>query len=459
MESLFDVSKFNIIEDEENYYFFRALNMADNQDLEKGIILDNKGNFERIRTDRERHEEDSKNGVAKYKKNDEISLEQVYDHIKPHYRKDTNCISLSSNSNVAIFYGRGFYKDKYIIVKVPKRKMGKKVVNACQYMLEEILKKINEYIFSISTNSELLKRISEIDNSKTKKEICKKIEEKYTLRKTLKQNRAKPRKEITYKAPVARISNYQALNEKQQSEKNKIIAKLTLLERMGKMEPLISNTINNNLLAKTIENAFSSLELIHYGDIEKNEIIDVQKEVVDIFSLLQQIEGQNQQLVHELKRKVIDFARTGKKLKIPEKSILNNYSVKNNISVNEIYKLVAGKIKCEQVKSIVEDMFFLVMSQLKARELAKLLRQIIGDNSKYENITQYIENNGFEIEPEIITIKSNNGIKISESISFDIHKKTEKLVEKVKGLSNEEQQDIIRYGKLSKVKDIINSIF
>ena len=83
MESLFDVSKFNIIEDEENYYFFRALNMADNQDLEKGIILDNKGDFERIRTDRERHEEDSKNGVAKYKKNDEIKLEQVYDHIKP----------------------------------------------------------------------------------------------------------------------------------------------------------------------------------------------------------------------------------------------------------------------------------------------------------------------------------------------------------------------------------------
>ena len=169
MESLFDVSKFNIIEDEENYYFFRALNMADNQDLEKETILDNKGDFERIRTDRERYEEDSKNGVAKYKKNDEISLEQVYDHIKPHHRKDTNCISLSSNSNVAIFYGRGFYKDKYIIVKVPKRKMGKKVVNAGQYMLEEILKKINEYIFSISTNSELLKRISEIDNSKTKK--------------------------------------------------------------------------------------------------------------------------------------------------------------------------------------------------------------------------------------------------------------------------------------------------
>ena len=57
MESLFDIDKFNIIEDEENYYFFRALNMADNQDLDTGTILDNTGNIEKIRTDRERYEE------------------------------------------------------------------------------------------------------------------------------------------------------------------------------------------------------------------------------------------------------------------------------------------------------------------------------------------------------------------------------------------------------------------
>ena len=56
-KELFDIEKFNIIEDEENYYFFRALNMADNLDLENGTILDENGNFERIRTDRERYEE------------------------------------------------------------------------------------------------------------------------------------------------------------------------------------------------------------------------------------------------------------------------------------------------------------------------------------------------------------------------------------------------------------------
>ena len=95
MESLFDVDKFNIIEDEGNYYFFRALNMADNQDLEAGTILDNRGSIERIRTDRERYEENAENEASKYSKDAEISLEQVYDHIKMHYRKDTNCISLS----------------------------------------------------------------------------------------------------------------------------------------------------------------------------------------------------------------------------------------------------------------------------------------------------------------------------------------------------------------------------
>ena len=33
--NVFNVEKFNIIQDEENYYFFRALNMADNNDIEQ----------------------------------------------------------------------------------------------------------------------------------------------------------------------------------------------------------------------------------------------------------------------------------------------------------------------------------------------------------------------------------------------------------------------------------------
>ena len=33
--NVFNIDKFNVIQDEENYYFFRALNMADNTDIEQ----------------------------------------------------------------------------------------------------------------------------------------------------------------------------------------------------------------------------------------------------------------------------------------------------------------------------------------------------------------------------------------------------------------------------------------
>ena len=460
MESLFDIDKFNIIEDEENYYFFRALNMADNQDLDTGTILDNTGNIEKIRTDRERYEENAENELPKYSKDAEISLEQVYDHIKMHYRKDTNCISLSSNGNVSISYGRGFYKDRYVMVKVPKSELGEKVINAGQYMLEEIAKKVEEYISSIPDDSRLLETISEIDNSKTSEEIRKAIETRYTTREPLDPSNAKPRKGITYRSPVARISSYQALNEEQSLEKNKIIAKLTLLERVGGMEPLIPHTANNNLLVQTIGNAFSSLELIHYGDIEKDEIIDVPREIVDIFSLLQQVEGQDQQLVEDLKREVVQFVSERRNLAIPENSTLSNdYRVKDNISIEEMYDLTDGKVEYGQANSIVKNLFYLARSQSKARELAKLLNQIIGDNPQYRDIVEYIENNGFRIEPEITTRQSNRGVKLSESISLDLKGEETELINKIKGLSEEEQIEIMKNGGLSDVKGIMSSTF
>ena len=460
MGNLFDVDKFNIIEDEENYYFFRALNMADNQDLENGVILDSEGNFERIRTDRERYEENTENEEPKYNKDDEISLEQVYDHIKMHYRKDTNCISLSSNGNVSISYGRGFYKDRYVMVKVPKSELGEKVVGAGQYMLEEIAKKVEEYISSIPDDSGLLETISEIDNSKTAEEIRKAIETRYTTREPLDPSNAKTRKGITYRSPIARISSYQALNEEQALEKNKIIAKLTLLERVGGMEPLIPHTANNNLLVQTIGNAFSSLELIHYGDIEKDEIIDVQKEIVDIFALLQQVEGQDQKIFKDLKREVVRFANEGRSIEIPENStLLSNYNARDNISIEEMYELTNGKVEYGQANSVVKNMFYLAKSQSNARELAKLLNQIIGDNPKYRGIVQHIENNGFEIEPAIITRQSNRGVKLSESISLDLKGEEIELINKIKGLSEEEQIEIMKNGGLSDVRNIMSSTF
>ena len=64
----------------------------------------------------------------------------MYNHIKMHYSLETNCISLSSNANVARTYGETF-SDKYVMIKVPKKEMGQRVYNAGQYMLSEIARK------------------------------------------------------------------------------------------------------------------------------------------------------------------------------------------------------------------------------------------------------------------------------------------------------------------------------
>ena len=47
---LLDIDRFNVVSDEENYYFFRALNMADNSDIENGItVSSDDGKIEKIR--------------------------------------------------------------------------------------------------------------------------------------------------------------------------------------------------------------------------------------------------------------------------------------------------------------------------------------------------------------------------------------------------------------------------
>ena len=53
MNKVFDIEKFYIISDEDNYYFFRVLEDGDIEDLEKGFIsIDENSHLYKIRTDR-----------------------------------------------------------------------------------------------------------------------------------------------------------------------------------------------------------------------------------------------------------------------------------------------------------------------------------------------------------------------------------------------------------------------
>ena len=45
INEIFSIDKFNIISDNDNYYFFRALNNSDNTDIETREILDKNNNI------------------------------------------------------------------------------------------------------------------------------------------------------------------------------------------------------------------------------------------------------------------------------------------------------------------------------------------------------------------------------------------------------------------------------
>ena len=72
---------------------------------------------------------------------------------------------------------------------------------------------------------------------------------------------------------------------------------------------------------------------------------------------------------------------------------------------------------------------------------------------------EYISDNGFEIEPEIITRQSNKGIKLSESVALDLKNEEIQLAGKIKDLSEQEELDIIEKGGLSNVGNVISSSF
>ena len=458
MEEMFDIEKFNVISDEENYYFFRSLEPGDIQDLEEGNIKDENGNYIRIRTDRERWEE-THSLTPRWNAESQVTLEEMYNHIKTPYSLETNCISLSSNANVARTYGETF-SDKYVMIKVPKKEMGQRVYNAGQYMLSKIAKKVQERMSQGNIPKEVLEDFERIDEATESKELKEIIKVKYTAPEGIDTSKSGMKKGIVYKAPLSRISSFQALNDEQTLEKNKIVAKLTILEQKGLMGPAVPRIKTNSELIKTLGSAFASGEQIYYGDIEGSRVTDISKEFLDMFALIQQAESQDKEVVNELKTELVKYIINGGKIEIPEGSLLRDDGTpRTDISIEEMYELTAGKVEYGQANSIVKNMYYLSKGQANARILAGMLREITGNNPKYEEIIKYIENNGFEIEPKITARKSNKGYRISESVNLDLKPNEIGLVNSIRNLTDEEQMQIIQNRGLSNVRDIMNTSF
>ena len=333
------------------------------------------------------------------------------------YSKETNCISLSSNANVSIVYGRGSYTDKYVIVKVPKNEVGKNIVNAGQYMLEEVEKRINEAIEGLNKteNEELFNLINQIRNATTSDEIADSILSSQKLNTTSQMNYMGTKiKDRADAVPArARLSNYQALNEKQTLEKNKIMGILTVLEQNGVMKPIIPNTTTNSNLARTIGNAFSSSEVIHYGDIDGSEITKVSKDIMDMFAILQQVKEktpEEAQKINEIEKKLLEYASKGYEIQNnngelvftngqemisidgTSQSLLELQETElPDISIEDMYEITQGKIDYKSAMQVQKMLFYANKAKGKAIAFSNLLREITENDSQYAGIIQSIK--------------------------------------------------------------------
>jgi len=447
---VFDIDKFNIIQDEENYYFFRALNRADSRDISENITSD--GNrIQRIRTDRERFEEEK--GTAKYNANSEISLEEVWDHIKIRYIKETNCISLSSNANVSIDYGQG-YDEQYVMIKVPKHDK-EKVYNAGQYMLEEIDRIVQEELSRIPEDSEIWDIIRRIDDEESAKNVRGIVADAYEGAKTLEGRFTGKNNQLKSKtAIISRLDRRQYFTEEQQLEYNKIIAKLTVLETRGHLRSIIPTKADNSSLIATIGIAFSSGELVHYKDIEANDIVQVPKEMMDILSFTQQLrdKGINNEAIKQLEIKVLGlinsgykFSRQGEQLVlengediIPIKDIdtsVEREETEDRLNVEDIYQITKGKISYEKAKIAIEFVTKLSKSRLKALEYADIIQVLSDENEELANL---IKTECYGIDKDIISREDNEGLKIAESVNIGLSREQRRFI------SNTEQLELIR---------------
>ena len=423
LEKIFDIDKFNVYSDNDYYYFFRALNKDDNNDIDMNITTDSNNRIERVRTNRERY-----NGVPKYSESSVLTLEEAVDHINTRHRKDTNCISLTSNANTAIMYGRGHYKDKYIVVKVPKKDIGNTTYEAGLYMLKEVTDFLNKEI----NGTNLEKVYERIDACKSKEEL-KVIEDELQKSKLLKSNYKANDEEKSdlfqdgIKEKVINSDNYIALNDEQNLEKDKVVLKVNLY---GKR---ILPKTGNNYLIKTIGNAFSSLELVHYKDIKQEEIIETKKELIDIFGLLQQMPN-NLDYLDEIKSILLENIDS---IKYTGDYTYKDFNIEDKeLSIENLYKITGGRISYKDAIDLYKNAYYLSKSKLRTKRSVEVLNRLLGKNLKYQKTLNYILKNGYGIEPEITVRKSKDLVNVSESVSINISPRKERLVSYINSLDS-----------------------
>ncbi len=434
MNELFNIT--NCYQDTNYYYFFRALNKRDMAGIRDKSILDDAGHIRKIVTDSTFY-----NHKDRYNEESNLTLEEMVNHVKTHYDKDTNCISLSSDANVCLTYGRSDYEDKYVIVKVPKNELGKTTFNAGKYIYEEILKKVNAYIEEHQADLTDLQKyyIESLKNISTKEQLD-------NLKKTLPEEYVdKTNEEFQNGLEFIKSKPYEGYSDTENLAKDKLVMLLDVLD----FEVVRGKT--NRFVVQTMGSAFSSQELEYYKEVPKEKIVEMPTSLVEIMALIQQVPETEE--IKEIKDYLITHLD-----EIRQRTKEVDYSHFNpeelDLSLDNLYDLTAGKISYKEAKELYLNSMYLVKAKLRSFYSVNLLNQILGNNPKYNKALQSILDNSLGIEPTIMARSGNHAMKVSDTVALYLPKAYKSVYDYVNNL---QVQDM--YNLFTNPTDTFNTLF
>ena len=422
MDELFNIT--NCYQDDNYYYFFRALNKRDMAGIRDKSILDEAGHIRKIVTDNNFF-----NHKDRYNEESELTLEEMVNHVKTHYDKDTNCISLSSDANVCLTYGRSDYEDKYIVVKVPKSELGKTTFNAGKYIYEEILKRVNTYLEEHQDDLTDLQKyyIESLKNISTKEQL-------ESLKKTLPEEYVdKTNDEFQNGLDFIKSKPYDGYSDTENLAKDKLVMLLDVLD----FEVVKGKT--NRFVIQTMGSAFSSRELEYYKEVPKEKIVEMPTSLIEIMALIQQVPETEE--IKEIKSYLITHLdEVRQSTKEVDYSHFNPENL--NLSLDNLYNLTEGKISYKEAKELYLNSMYLVKAKLRSFYSVNLLNQILGNNPKYNATLQNLLDNSLGIEPTIMARSGNHALKVSDTVALYLPKNYQNLYDYVNNLQVQDMYNL-----------------
>ena len=422
MNELFNI--INCYQDNNYYYFFRALNKRDMTGIRNGSTLDSNGHINRIVTDSTFY-----NNKDRYNEESELTLEEMVNHVKTHYDKDTNCISLSSDANVCLTYGRSDYEDKYVIIKVPKDELGHTTFNAGKYIYDEILKMVNTYIEEHKNDLTDLQRyyIASLNNISTREQLD-------SLKRTLPEEYIdKTNEEFQNGLEFIKSKPYEGCSDKENLAKDKLVMLLDILD----FEVVKGKT--NRFVIQTMGSAFSARELEYYKEVPGEKIIEMPTSLIEIMALIQQVPETEE--IKEIKNYLIThLEEVRQSTKEVDYSHFNPENL--NLSLDNLYNLTEGKISYKEAKELYLNSMYLVKAKLRSFYSVNLLNNILGNNPKYHNALQSILDNSLGIEPTIMARSGNHALKVSDTVALYLPKNYQSLYDYVNNLQVQDMYNL-----------------